>query len=44
MALIGAMLADVRPGYCAIGLTPHEDVTQQHGMVMHGRRDDAGIR
>jgi len=36
MALICAMLTDVRPGYCAIALTPHEDVTQQHGYVHAG--------
>jgi uncharacterized protein (TIGR00369 family) len=36
MALIGATLIDVQPGYCAIALTPHEDVTQQHGYVHAG--------
>ncbi len=36
MALIGAMLTDVQPGYCAIALKPREDVTQQHGYVHAG--------
>jgi len=36
MALIRATLIDVQPGYCAIALTPHEDVTQQHGYVHAG--------
>ena len=36
MALIGATLTDVQPGYCAIALTPHADVTQQHGYVHAG--------
>jgi uncharacterized protein (TIGR00369 family) len=36
MALIGARLADVRPGYCAIELTPRPDIAQQHGYVHAG--------
>ena len=36
MALIGAALADVAPGYCAIELAPRPDVSQQHGYVHAG--------
>jgi uncharacterized protein (TIGR00369 family) len=36
MALIGARLADVQPGYCAIELTPHPEIAQQHGDVHAG--------
>ena len=36
MALIGARLADVQPGYCAIELTPRPQVSQQHGYVHAG--------
>ena len=36
MALIGARLADVQPGYCAIELTPRPEVSQQHGYVHAG--------
>jgi uncharacterized protein (TIGR00369 family) len=36
MALIGARLADVQPGYCAIELTPHPEIAQQHGYVHAG--------
>ena len=36
MALIGATLVDVRPGYCAIALTPRAEVSQQHGYVHAG--------
>jgi uncharacterized protein (TIGR00369 family) len=36
MALIGASLVDVRPGYCAIALTPRAEITQQHGYVHAG--------
>ena len=36
MALIGASLVDVRPGYCAIALTPRPEITQQHGYVHAG--------
>jgi uncharacterized protein (TIGR00369 family) len=36
MVLIGASLVDVRPGYCAIALTPRAEITQQHGYVHAG--------
>jgi uncharacterized protein (TIGR00369 family) len=36
MALIGATLVDVQPGYCAIALTPRADIAQQHGYVHAG--------
>jgi acyl-coenzyme A thioesterase PaaI-like protein len=36
MRLIGAGLADVGPGYRAIGLPYREDPTQQHGYI-HAR-------
>ena len=36
MALIGATLVDVAPGYCAIALTPRAEVSQQHGYVHAG--------
>jgi uncharacterized protein (TIGR00369 family) len=36
MALIGATLADVAAGYCAIALTPRPEVSQQHGYVHAG--------
>jgi len=36
MRLIGATLADVAPGYCAIALTPRPEVAQQHGYVHAG--------
>jgi uncharacterized protein (TIGR00369 family) len=36
MALIGAALADVAPGYCAIALVPRPEVSQQHGYVHAG--------
>jgi uncharacterized protein (TIGR00369 family) len=36
MALIGAELVDVRPGYCAIALTPRPEISQQHGYVHAG--------
>jgi uncharacterized protein (TIGR00369 family) len=36
MALIGARLADVQPGYCAIELTPRAEIAQQHGYVHAG--------
>ena len=36
MRLIGARLAEVRPGYCAIELPWREDLTQQHGYVHAG--------
>jgi uncharacterized protein (TIGR00369 family) len=36
MRLIGASLADVAPGYCAIALTPRAEISQQHGYVHAG--------
>ncbi|HEY1326039.1 MAG TPA: PaaI family thioesterase [Casimicrobiaceae bacterium] len=36
MALIGARLADVQPGYCAIELLPRPEIAQQHGYVHAG--------
>ena len=36
MALVGAELIAVAPGYCAIALTPRPEVTQQHGYVHAG--------
>ena len=36
MALIGASLVDVQPGYCAIVLTPRAEIAQQHGYVHAG--------
>ena len=36
MALIGAELLAVKPGYCAIGLAPRPEVSQQHGYVHAG--------
>lgn len=36
MRLIGAELAAVEPGYCAIALTPRPEVSQQHGYVHAG--------
>src|SRR6266404_3869227 len=36
MRLLGARLAEVRPGYCAIELPYREDLTQQHGYVHAG--------
>jgi uncharacterized protein (TIGR00369 family) len=36
MALIGAELVAVEPGYCAIALTPRPAVSQQHGYVHAG--------
>ena len=36
MALIGASLVDVQPGYCAIALTPRAEIAQQHGYVHAG--------
>jgi uncharacterized protein (TIGR00369 family) len=36
MALIGAELVDVEPGYCAIALVPRPEVSQQHGYVHAG--------
>ena len=36
MRLIGAELVAVEPGYCAIALTPHAEISQQHGYVHAG--------
>ena len=36
MALIGATLTAVEPGYCAIELVPRPAVSQQHGYVHAG--------
>ena len=36
MALIGAQIVDVRPGYCAIAITPRREIAQQHGYVHAG--------
>jgi len=36
MALIGAHIVDVRPGYCAIAITPRPEIAQQHGYVHAG--------
>jgi len=36
MALIGAELVAVEPGYCAIALKPRPEVAQQHGYVHAG--------
>jgi uncharacterized protein (TIGR00369 family) len=36
MKLIGAELAEVAPGYCAIALVPRLDIAQQHGYVHAG--------
>jgi uncharacterized protein (TIGR00369 family) len=36
MRLIGARLAELRPGYCAIELPYRADLTQQHGYIHAG--------
>jgi len=36
MALIGAELAELAPGYCAISIVPRADISQQHGYVHAG--------
>jgi uncharacterized protein (TIGR00369 family) len=36
MALIGAGIADIAPGYCAIEMKPRPEVSQQHGYVHAG--------
>jgi uncharacterized protein (TIGR00369 family) len=36
MALIGARMVDLRPGYCALALVPRPEVSQQHGYVHAG--------
>jgi uncharacterized protein (TIGR00369 family) len=36
MALIGAELAELAPGYCAIVVVPRAEISQQHGYVHAG--------
>lgn len=36
MALIGATIVDVAPGYCALALAPRPETSQQHGYVHAG--------
>ena len=36
MALIGATIVDVQPGYCALALLPRPETSQQHGYVHAG--------
>jgi uncharacterized protein (TIGR00369 family) len=36
MALLGARIVDLRPGYCSIALAPHPEISQQHGYVHAG--------
>jgi uncharacterized protein (TIGR00369 family) len=36
MRLIGATIAEVAPGYCAIALSPRPELSQQHGFVHAG--------
>jgi len=36
MRLIGAQIAELAPGYCAIALTPRPELSQQHGYVHAG--------
>jgi uncharacterized protein (TIGR00369 family) len=36
MALIGASIVDVAPGYCSIALVPRSEIAQQHGYVHAG--------
>jgi uncharacterized protein (TIGR00369 family) len=36
MALIGARLETLRPGYCCLALTPRPETSQQHGYVHAG--------
>ena len=36
MALIGARLLELRPGYCALALAPRPETSQQHGYVHAG--------
>ena len=36
MALVGAELVAITPGYCAIALAPRPELTQQHGYVHAG--------
>lgn len=36
MRLVGAELVAVEPGYCAIALVPHPEISRQHGYVHAG--------
>lgn len=36
MKLLGASLAEVAPGFCAIALAPRPEISQQHGYVHAG--------
>ena len=36
MALIGARLLELRPGFCSLALTPRPETSQQHGYVHAG--------
>jgi len=36
MALLGAEIVAVEPGFCAIALTPRAEISQQHGYVHAG--------
>ena len=36
MRLIGAAIAEIAPGYCAISLVPRPELSQQHGYVHAG--------
>jgi uncharacterized protein (TIGR00369 family) len=36
MRTLGAVLGEVRPGYCAIELAPRPEISQQHGFVHAG--------
>ncbi len=36
MALIGAELTELAPGYCAISIVPRSEISQQHGYVHAG--------
>ena len=36
MALIGAAMTELAPGYCAIAIQPHTEILQQHGYVHAG--------
>src|SRR5215475_10640586 len=36
MALIGAEIVDIGPGFCAIAVKPRAEISQQHGYVHAG--------
>jgi len=36
MALIGATIVDLAPGYCALAVVPRPELAQQHGYVHTG--------